>query len=72
MAKLTKNQKLALAKYDKDATYTLADAARIVKTLLHRNSTLQLILMYVLELTREKQTRWLEVLLPCHMEPGKQ
>ena len=31
MAKLTKNQKLALAKYDKDATYTLADAARIVK-----------------------------------------
>jgi large subunit ribosomal protein L1 len=31
MAKLTKNQKLALAKYDKDATYTLADATRIVK-----------------------------------------
>jgi large subunit ribosomal protein L1 len=31
MAKLTKNQKLALAKYDKDATYTLADAARLVK-----------------------------------------
>jgi len=31
MAKLTKNQKLALAKYDKDATYALADAARIVK-----------------------------------------
>lgn len=31
MAKLTKNHKLALAKYDKDATYTLADAARIVK-----------------------------------------
>jgi large subunit ribosomal protein L1 len=31
MAKLTKNQKLALAKYDKDATYSLADAARIVK-----------------------------------------
>ena len=31
MAKLTKNQKLALAKYDKDATYTLADAARIIK-----------------------------------------
>ena len=31
MAKLTKNQKEALAKYDKDATYTLADAARIVK-----------------------------------------
>jgi large subunit ribosomal protein L1 len=31
MAKLTKNQKLALAKYDKDAIYTLADAARIVK-----------------------------------------
>lgn len=31
MAKLTKNQKLALAKYDKDAAYTLADAARVVK-----------------------------------------
>lgn len=31
MAKLTKNQKLALAKYDKDAAYALADAARIVK-----------------------------------------
>jgi len=31
MAKLTKNQKLALAKYDKDAAYSLADAARIVK-----------------------------------------
>ena len=31
MAKLTKNQKLALAKYDKEATYTLADAARLVK-----------------------------------------
>lgn len=31
MAKLTKNQKLALAKYDKDAIYTLADATRIVK-----------------------------------------
>ncbi len=31
MAKLTKNQKLALAKYDKEATYALADAARIVK-----------------------------------------
>lgn len=31
MAKLTKNQKLALAKYDKDATFSLADAARIVK-----------------------------------------
>jgi large subunit ribosomal protein L1 len=31
MAKLTKNHKLALAKYDKDAAYALADAARIVK-----------------------------------------
>ncbi|HPT14548.1 MAG TPA: 50S ribosomal protein L1 [Bacteroidales bacterium] len=31
MAKLTKNQKLALAKYDKDAAYSLADAARVVK-----------------------------------------
>lgn len=31
MAKLTKNQKLALAKYDKDAAYTLADAAHVVK-----------------------------------------
>ena len=31
MAKLTKNKKLALAKYDKDAAYSLADAARIVK-----------------------------------------
>jgi len=31
MAKLTKNHKLALAKYDKDAVYALADAARIVK-----------------------------------------
>ena len=31
MAILTKNQKLALAKYDKDATYTLADPTRIVK-----------------------------------------
>jgi len=31
MAKLTKNQKLALAKYDKDAAYSLAEAARIVK-----------------------------------------
>lgn len=31
MAKLTKNQKLALAKYDKDVAYSLADAARLVK-----------------------------------------
>jgi large subunit ribosomal protein L1 len=31
MAKLTKNHKLALAKYDKDAAFALADAARIVK-----------------------------------------
>jgi large subunit ribosomal protein L1 len=31
MAKLTKNKKLALAKYDKDAAYSLNDAARIVK-----------------------------------------
>ena len=31
MAKLTKKHKLALAKYDKDAAYALADAARIVK-----------------------------------------
>ena len=33
MAKLTKNQKLALSKYDKDATFTLADATRIVKNI---------------------------------------
>jgi len=33
MAKLTKNQKLALSKYDKDATYSLADGMRIVKTI---------------------------------------
>ena len=31
MAKLTKNQKLALAKYDKEVAYSLADAARLVK-----------------------------------------
>ena len=31
MAKLTKNQKEALAKFDKDAVFSLADAAEIVK-----------------------------------------
>jgi large subunit ribosomal protein L1 len=31
MAKLTKNHKLALAKYDKDAAFALADAAKLVK-----------------------------------------
>jgi len=33
MAKLTKNQKLALSKYDKDATYSLADGMHVVKTI---------------------------------------
>jgi large subunit ribosomal protein L1 len=31
MAKLSKNQKLALSKYDKDGAYSLTDATRIVK-----------------------------------------
>jgi large subunit ribosomal protein L1 len=31
MAKLTKNQKLALSKYEKDGSYSLTDAAKIVK-----------------------------------------
>ena len=46
MAKLSKKQKSALAKFDKTKVYSLEEAVSVVKTLLIQSLMLLLILMY--------------------------
>ena len=46
MGKLTKNQKLALAKIEAGKAYSLGEASQLVKDITYTNSMHRLILMY--------------------------
>ena len=71
MARLTKNQKVALSKIEANKAYTLQDATALVKDLSTTKFDSSVDIDVRLGVTLVKPIKWYVVLQHCLMEPVK-